>query len=284
MVEGDNMLINCPECGKEVSDKAKICPNCGFSISDYIKDKLKSQLEQEEDKIKEKIIKDLVENISLPEEPQKPKELEKPNTLFNTLFDISIGLLMVGAFCFLGYFSDGTEEIMVVSGICLTVGLFLLLYSSSKKDEYKQYLNIYEKEYAKYACAANNQDEYKKNTAENQYYAKKYEIPSKCPVCELSNESKNILSKWEINKDDNIAICNACGYKTQIKNNSDQKPIHIQYNKTPKTDHKPKCPTCGSSDIEKISMTSKAVSGVALGIYSNNIRKTFHCKKCGYKW
>lgn len=22
-------LINCPECGKEVSDKAKLCPNCG---------------------------------------------------------------------------------------------------------------------------------------------------------------------------------------------------------------------------------------------------------------
>ena len=24
------MLINCPECNKEVSDKAEICPNCGF--------------------------------------------------------------------------------------------------------------------------------------------------------------------------------------------------------------------------------------------------------------
>lgn len=26
-------LIQCPECGKEVSDKAKVCPNCGFQIS-----------------------------------------------------------------------------------------------------------------------------------------------------------------------------------------------------------------------------------------------------------
>lgn len=23
-------LINCPECGKEISDKAKMCPNCGY--------------------------------------------------------------------------------------------------------------------------------------------------------------------------------------------------------------------------------------------------------------
>lgn len=27
-------LINCPECGKEVSDKAKSCPNCGCPIED----------------------------------------------------------------------------------------------------------------------------------------------------------------------------------------------------------------------------------------------------------
>ncbi len=26
-------LINCPECGKEVSDKAESCPNCGFIIN-----------------------------------------------------------------------------------------------------------------------------------------------------------------------------------------------------------------------------------------------------------
>lgn len=26
------MLINCPECNKEVSDKAEICPNCGYKL------------------------------------------------------------------------------------------------------------------------------------------------------------------------------------------------------------------------------------------------------------
>lgn len=25
-------LINCPECGREVSDKAEKCPNCGYNI------------------------------------------------------------------------------------------------------------------------------------------------------------------------------------------------------------------------------------------------------------
>ena len=26
-------LIKCNECGKEISDKAKVCPNCGNPIS-----------------------------------------------------------------------------------------------------------------------------------------------------------------------------------------------------------------------------------------------------------
>ena len=29
-------LINCPECNNEVSDKAEICPNCGFGGAKYI--------------------------------------------------------------------------------------------------------------------------------------------------------------------------------------------------------------------------------------------------------
>lgn len=34
-------LINCPECGKEISDQAKTCPGCGCPI---IKQKIKRQL------------------------------------------------------------------------------------------------------------------------------------------------------------------------------------------------------------------------------------------------
>lgn len=29
-------LINCPECNKEVSDKANNCPNCGYPLSDMV--------------------------------------------------------------------------------------------------------------------------------------------------------------------------------------------------------------------------------------------------------
>ena len=29
-------LVKCPECGKEVSDRAKSCPNCGFPIEEEV--------------------------------------------------------------------------------------------------------------------------------------------------------------------------------------------------------------------------------------------------------
>lgn len=29
-------LINCPDCNNEVSDSAKICPNCNANIQEYL--------------------------------------------------------------------------------------------------------------------------------------------------------------------------------------------------------------------------------------------------------
>lgn len=46
----------------------------------------------------------------------------------------------------------------------------------------------------------------------------------------------------------------------------------------------PKCPTCGSTNVEKISTTSKTIGFVAVGVFSSNFGKTMHCKQCGYKW
>lgn len=52
----------------------------------------------------------------------------------------------------------------------------------------------------------------------------------------------------------------------------------------PTNQYVPKCPTCGSPDVEKISLSSKVVGGALFGLFSSNVRKTMHCKNCGYKW
>lgn len=68
-------------------------------------------------------------------------------------------------------------------------------------------------------------------------------------------------------------------------------PISTTVSSSPKKTEKkesntyiPKCPTCGSPDVEKISMGKKAVGGVLFGLLSSDVRKTMHCKNCGYKW
>jgi hypothetical protein len=30
------MLISCPECARQVSDRAKACPDCGFPVSEHV--------------------------------------------------------------------------------------------------------------------------------------------------------------------------------------------------------------------------------------------------------
>ena len=52
----------------------------------------------------------------------------------------------------------------------------------------------------------------------------------------------------------------------------------------PKKRYVPKCPTCGSPNIAKISLASKAAGGFMFGLFSSNVRKTMKCKNCGYKW
>lgn len=46
----------------------------------------------------------------------------------------------------------------------------------------------------------------------------------------------------------------------------------------------PKCPTCGSTNIKKISDLRRGVHGLAWGILSKTARSQFECKNCGYKW
>lgn len=55
---------------------------------------------------------------------------------------------------------------------------------------------------------------------------------------------------------------------------------------TPKPANKniPKCPTCGSANIEKISAGKKIAGSMLFGLFSKGAKSMFHCKNCNYKW
>lgn len=60
--------------------------------------------------------------------------------------------------------------------------------------------------------------------------------------------------------------------------------LNQQRAKNPPSENIPKCPTCGSTNVEKISTLNRAVSIGFLGLASDKIGKQFCCKDCGYKW
>ncbi len=58
----------------------------------------------------------------------------------------------------------------------------------------------------------------------------------------------------------------------------------IENNRIEKETHIPKCPTCGSTNVQPISTTKKATGFILAGIFSSNFGKSYECKDCKYKW
>lgn len=46
----------------------------------------------------------------------------------------------------------------------------------------------------------------------------------------------------------------------------------------------PKCPTCSSTNIKKITVTSKVASVAMWGVLSRKVHKQWHCNICGSEW
>ncbi len=58
------------------------------------------------------------------------------------------------------------------------------------------------------------------------------------------------------------------------KNNSEEKKVYI-----------PRCPTCGSPDIKKLSDGETTFKYASEGVgHPNYTFKTFVCNNCGYAW
>ena len=57
-----------------------------------------------------------------------------------------------------------------------------------------------------------------------------------------------------------------------------------RYSHTVGTENTPKCPTCQSARIHKISASSKVINTALFGLFGTKRHKTFHCDNCGYEW
>lgn len=89
---------------------------------------------------------------------------------------------------------------------------------------------------------------------------------------------------------ENVYYCGSCNYKLKRKEdiveikNPQNRVYKIIGTLSTSIEHQPKCPTCQSTNIQKIGATERVVSVATLGIFSKKINKSFKCKNCGYTW
>lgn len=97
----------------------------------------------------------------------------------------------------------------------------------------------------------------------------------------MTNEEYIARIKNDPTKKD--AMCKKCGRKYKYKNDPGFCPFcHIKV--IPLDEPHPKCPTCGSINIESVSQTRRSLNRWAFGINNPTARAQFECKNCGYKW
>ena len=105
---------------------------------------------------------------------------------------------------------------------------------------------------------------------------------------EISKDREFLAAMNELRNNDIIAYKERMAqykriYEETHKSLVDNKTQSIQQQTCTQV-NQPKCPTCGSTNIEKISTGKKIKGSMLFGIFSSDVRKTMHCKNCGYKW
>ncbi len=84
---------------------------------------------------------------------------------------------------------------------------------------------------------------------------------------------------------ENYDTCRQCG--NELKNHILSKRPEDWVDTRPlvrTTENIPKCPTCSSTNIRKLSATSKLVDVAVWGVLSRKAHKQWHCDNCGSEW
>lgn len=151
-------LVKCPECGKEVSDSADACPNCGYGIKEYYQNKKKNELQR-------KIYEEKLNSIQKPDEPHikwgELVALSWPG-LLGFIFGAEVGFT--------------TLILFFIFALVLTIGS----YFESKK-EYELALTDFEQY---------KREELMRRTIQQVKESEKEAAKPRCPLCNSTNVEK----------------------------------------------------------------------------------------------
>lgn len=243
-------LIKCPECGKEVSDKAPACIHCGFPM-ELIENEVEKVTISKEASSKTGYSMELIDYGN--------KKIPVATVLKNTLGinDVDALELVGSAPCYL--FKDKKDNVVAP----------IIKKLDTLPVEYKLYLNG---ELKRHKTKEEIDKSYSSNTISS---GKKI----KCPNC------SSLIAETS-------RACPMCGYDDigsyLLKLEREKQAKYIDYTvghtEIHKSQNVPKCPTCQSTDIKKVSTASKAGSVFMWGLLSQKVKKQWHCNNCGYEW
>lgn len=96
-------------------------------------------------------------------------------------------------------------------------------------------------------------------------------------ITNVSNDENLVLAMDKLKQQDIIEFnMKMAQFKLVSNNESD--------NSDSTTNNKPKCPTCGSTNIKRITGVERAGSVGFFGLFSKKINKSFECNNCKYTW
>lgn len=212
-------LIKCPECGKEVSNMAAACPNCGYGIREHFEEQQRvlSAIERQrvsEIRKQEAATKANQERERKIEETKLPEKPKKGRIIFNTI--------MWGIMALIGWFGVFTG----LGIIWLVIAILSTIVVISAPQFYKE-------EVRKYEYATENPNEYKRSvveeeerrTAEAKEQARKRldalnakaNTAPRCPKCGstyISTVNRGYSVVWGfIGSGKAMNVCQKCGHK-----------------------------------------------------------------------
>lgn len=261
-------IVICPECGKGISDKAVACIHCGCPMNYILQNQKKQELTPET--VKESAVHDIPEQendykvIVIDYGAKKIPVITAMKKYLHMSDETGLKLLKELP-CTIEFKKNFDSIIFIERLDSLPIEYELYEAGDLKKHKYKDDITVFER------SAVTSPENGDKLSMTKQFM---------CPKCSaMINETAR--------KCPNCGFDEISSYLLQIERDKQSRTIDYTHAYEPITimeDNIPKCPTCRSTRVKRISGTKRWITTGLFGIGSTDMGKTMQCENCGYKW
>lgn len=271
-------LIKCPECGKEVSELSESCIGCGYPISKFLaKQKIDKEILSVDVQNDCKAIRCIFTEFRNSYVPLSGMKININDIReIVKLFNAKINLLNIEAQKEIrGKFAES-----FCIGLCENTNLDVLNFNDVKSMcDIINISNISEQSMSNIVKTIYEYSESVEGTASIMPLSWIFGW-----ILKTGSDTDKALIESTLQKPNAFGVArkvDVLEVLSQLENTSVNNNT-ISNNKV--EEFVPKCPTCQSIDIKKVSVTSKAGSVFMWGLLSQKVKKQWHCNNCGYEW